>query len=82
MDIDQVMGRITGLYHSHTPVAIGVLVILLVLAVAKPKAATKLLLFALVMGVIFYMLAYLGQSMFTGVQHKDTMIHKSEDVLR
>jgi hypothetical protein len=50
---------------------------LIIVATAKPKDIYKFIVFAVIMGVVLYILSQLGDSTSTGLQQKDKMIYQT-----
>ena len=51
---------------------------LVIVSTAKPKDMYKFLVFAVIMGVILYIISHLGDTASTGLEQKDKMIHQSK----
>ena len=69
----------TGInYFQNHPIAIIILVVgLIIVSIAKPKYIYKFLVFAIIIGVIFYIISQLGESTSTALKTKDEMIHQT-----
>lgn len=78
MDFEKLVAIGVRFFHSHTVLAILLVVVLLVFSYLKPKQLLKLLIVGLVLGVAFYFLSLTAKTTLTGVQHEEEMIYKSE----
>jgi uncharacterized phage infection (PIP) family protein YhgE len=69
----------TGInFFQNYPIAVIILVVgLVIVSTAKPKDIYKFLVFAIIMGVIFYIISRLGESTSTGLDNKDEMIQQT-----
>ena len=69
----------TGInYLQGNPIAVIILVVgFVIVLTAKPKDIYKFLVFAVIMGVVFYIISQLGESTSTGLKQKDDMIHQT-----
>ena len=69
----------TGInYFQNHPIAVIILVVgLIIVSTAKPKDIYKFLVFAIIIGVIFYIISQLGESTSTALKIKDEMIHQT-----
>ena len=81
MDWENVIEKGITFFRSHTVVAAIIIVVLCVFGYLKPKEFFKLLLLAAALGVGFYIISLLADSMSSGLQQKDTMMHKSQEVV-
>ena len=77
MNIETLIAAGIAFYQNHTIPAVAILVVIAVIAFTKPKEIFKLLLVGLAIGVIFYLISYMGDSMSTGIEQKDALTHKS-----
>lgn len=68
---------LVGFFHSHTLLAVGILVALGVFAYLKPKAMFKLMAVVLVIGAIGYVTSFLLDLTSTGVKDKDKLMGNS-----
>ncbi len=70
----------TGInYFQNHPIAIIILVVgLIIVSTAKPKDIYKFIVFAVIMGVIFYIISQFGETASTGLKQKDEMIHQTQ----
>lgn len=67
-----------GFFQNYTIPAVVVLGVITVFALKKPKELFKLLLVGLAIGIIFYLITFMTDSMSTGIEQKDTLTHKSD----
>jgi len=69
----------TGLnYLQNHPVVVIILVVgLIIISTAKSKDIYKILVFAIIIGVIFYIISQLEESTSTALKIKDEMIHQT-----
>ena len=72
-----ILGR--SFFYQHTIIAICILVGLVAFACFKPKIVMKIGVFAMIMGVLFYIISLLGGTLSTGVKHKDTLTERSQE---
>lgn len=77
MNIETLIAAGITFYQNYTIPAVAILVVTAVIAFKKPKEIFKLLLVGLAIGVIFYLISFMGDSMSTGIEQKDTLTHKS-----
>lgn len=77
MNIETFIAAGITFYQTYTIPAVAILVAIAVIAFKKPKELFKLLLVGLAIGVIFYLISFMGDSMSTGIEQKDTLTHKS-----
>jgi hypothetical protein len=64
--------------QSH-PIAVIILVVgLVIVSTAKPKDVYKFIVFAVIMGVILYIISQFGEIASTGLKQKDEMIHQTQ----
>jgi hypothetical protein len=70
----------TGLnFLQNHPIAVIILVVgLVIVSTAKAKDIYKFLVFAVIMGVILYIISQFGNSASTGLKQKDEMIHQTQ----
>ena len=64
--------------QNHPIVAIILVVGLIVVFIAKPKGVYKFLIFAVIMGIILYIISQFGNLASTGLKQKDQMIHQTQ----
>jgi hypothetical protein len=77
MDFERLLNTGISFLQNH-PIAVIVLVVgLVIVSTAKPKDIYKFLVFAVMMGVVFYIISQLGESTSTGLDKKDQMIHQT-----
>lgn len=81
MDLDSLVRTAVHYFHQYTVVSLVFLAALAVFVFIKPKQAFKAAVFALVIGVMFYVISLVNDSMFSGVQQKDKMIKRSTDAI-
>lgn len=77
MNIETLLAAGIAFYQNYTIPAVAIFVVIAVIAFKKPKDFFKLLLVGLAIGVIFYLISFMGESMSTGIEQKDTLTHKS-----
>ncbi|MBC8316960.1 MAG: hypothetical protein H8E41_03575 [Desulfobulbaceae bacterium] len=77
MDMNTLLAAGITFFQNHTIPAVAILAVVAVMAFVKPKEIFKLLLVALTIGIIFYLISFMSDSMSTGIEHKDTLTHKS-----
>ena len=77
MNIETLLAAGITFYQKNTIPAVAIFIVLAVIAFKKPKEIFKLLLVGLAIGVIFYLISFMGESMSTGIEQKDTLTHKS-----
>ncbi len=77
MDIETLIAAGIAFYQNHTIPAVAILVVIAVIAFKKPKEIFKLLLVGLAIGVIFYLISFMSDSMSTGIEQKNVLTHKS-----
>ena len=75
MDIESLVSRLTDFYYSHTIVAIGLAVILLLLVCFRPKAMLKTAGLLLVLAVAVYFFTLFIDMAGSGRSQKKEMIH-------
>ena len=64
--------------QSH-PIAVIILVVgLVIVSTAKPKDVYKFIVFAVIMGVILYIISQFGEIASSGLKQKDEMIHQTQ----
>lgn len=81
MYVQKVLQLVFNFYHAYTPYAIGIIVVLAVLAWAKPKAMAKLV--ALVLAVLFvlYVGGLIKQGIDSSSEQKGEMVQKTEKAI-
>ena len=69
----------TGInFFQNYPIAVIILVVgLVIVSTAKTKDMYKFLVFAIIMGVIIYIISQFGGLTSTGLNQKDEMIHQT-----
>jgi hypothetical protein len=77
MNIETLIAAGIAFYQNHTIPAVAILVVIAVIAFKKPKEIFKLLLVGLAIGVIFYLISFMSDSMSTGIEQKNVLTHKS-----
>jgi hypothetical protein len=81
MDIKEIYDIAVGFIHGHTIIVISLVVALGVFIYYKPKAMFKVMILAVGVGLVFYIISLLGESMYEGVQKKEEMIHKTKKMI-
>ncbi len=69
-------------FQNHKAIALAIIGALCIFGYLKPKEFFKLLMLALFLGVVLYIVSLLGESATTGIEQKDQMMHKSEELLK
>jgi hypothetical protein len=77
MDIETLLAAGITFFQNYTIPAVAIFIVIAVIAFKKPKDFFKLLLVGLAIGVIFYLISFMGESLSTGIEQKDTLTHKS-----
>ncbi|NIQ95860.1 MAG: hypothetical protein GWO11_01630, partial [Desulfuromonadales bacterium] len=77
MDFDSIMARAIDLYHSYTPFAIILLIVVVLLTIFKTKTMFRFYLFVLFMAAVFYVLSYVAESVFTGAESRKSLSTKT-----
>lgn len=77
MNIETLIAAGITFFQNHTIPAVAILVVIAVITFKKPKEIFKLLLVGLAIGVIFYLISFMGDSMSTGIEQKNVLTHKS-----
>lgn len=77
MNFERLLNTGINFLQSH-PIAVIILVVgLVIFSTAKPKDIYKFLVFAIIIGVIFYIISQLGESTSTALKTQDEMIHQT-----
>ena len=77
MDFERLLNSGIYFFKSNPIVAFALVIGLIIVATAKPKDIYKFIVFAVIMGVVLYILSQLGDSTSTGLQQKDKMINQT-----
>ena len=77
MNIETFIAAGIAFCQNHTIPAVAILVVIAVIAFKKPKEIFKLLLVGLAIGVVFYLISFMSDSMSTGIEQKNVLTHKS-----
>jgi lipopolysaccharide export LptBFGC system permease protein LptF len=78
MNFERLLNTGINFLQSH-PIAVIILVVSLVIfSTAKPKDIYKFLVFAVIMGVILYIISQFGETASIGLQQKNEMIHQTQ----
>jgi len=78
MNFERLLNTGINFLQSH-PIAVIILVVgLVIVSTAKPKDIYKFLVFAVIMGVILYIISQFGETASTGLKQKDEMIHQTQ----
>lgn len=77
MNLDTLYAAGIGFFQNHTIPAVAILAVIAIITYVKPKAIFKILLLGAVIGLLFYLISFMTESMSTGIEHKDTLTHKS-----
>jgi hypothetical protein len=75
MDIESLVSRLTDFYYSHTVVAIGLAVVVLLLVCFRPKAMLKTAGLLLALAVAVYFFTLFIDMAGSGRSQKKEMIH-------
>jgi len=78
MYVQKVLHLVFNFYHAYTPYAIGIIVVLAVLAWAKPKAMAKLVGVVLLALFLLYVGGLIKQGIDSGTEKKTDMVHATE----
>lgn len=81
MNFETLISEVVGFFHTHTAIAVALIVALLILAYFKPKPMFKLLLFVFFAVAVFYVLSLFGESLQTGTQQKVRMNKKTLEAI-
>lgn len=79
MNFESLITAGSAFFQNHTIPAVAILAVIVVIAFIKPKEIFKLLLVGLAIGIIFYLIAFMNDSMSTGIEQKGTLTHKSRE---
>jgi L-asparagine transporter-like permease len=82
MYLQKLMEFVTHFYHTQTPYAIAILVVLVVLLFARPKTMAKLVGFIAVIVTLIYIAGLLKGGIDSGKQRKSDMTQKTEKQLK
>ncbi|MFO8048078.1 MAG: hypothetical protein R6U29_03500, partial [Desulfosudaceae bacterium] len=74
MDLNEALRLANNFFYTHTYLAIGIVVALVIITCWRPKQVLKILLTILAAAVIGYFLYYLGQAMLSGMSGKENLI--------
>ena len=77
MDFERFFNLAVNFLQAYPVLAVILVVGVVIVATAKPKDIYKFLVFAVIMGVVFYVISQLGESTSTGLNQKDEMIHQT-----
>lgn len=81
MDINALLAS-CQLFFQNNKITVAVIIAALALfSYLKPKIFSKLLMLALLLGVVLYIVSLLGESATTGIEQKDQMMYKSKEIL-
>ena len=78
MNFDRLMDYAHSLYNQYPVVIAVIALVLLFVACKKPKESFKFALLLLVMAAFFYAIGLFRDTLSTGTQNKDQMIHKTK----
>ena len=81
MDLDNLLQPVINFYHSNTVLALVILGVVVLLLCYKPKQVGKFSLVVAAVGLVFYLLSYLGDSMFTGVDNSTAITGRSKGAI-
>jgi len=81
MYLQKVLQFVVHFYHAYTPYAIGVIVILAILAWARPKSMAKLLGAVLIALFLLYVGGLIKQGIDSSSGKKSEMVHATEKQL-
>jgi len=82
MDFNALIEKCLLYFQNNKAIALAIIVALCLFGYLKPKQFFKLLMLSLFLGVVLYIVSLLGESTTTGIQQKDQMMHKSEELLK
>ncbi|MFO7983497.1 MAG: hypothetical protein R6V08_08610 [Desulfuromonadales bacterium] len=77
MNFDSFVSWTVGLYHSYPVFVILFLVVMAIMTIINPGLMFRFYLFVLFMAAIFYVLSYVADSAFTGVESRKALGTKS-----
>lgn len=81
MDIKEIYDIIIASIRGRTIIVICLVAALSLFIYYKPKAMFKIMLLALGIGVVFYIISLIGESIFEGVKEKEEMGHKTKKLI-
>lgn len=81
MDTKEIYDIIIAFICGHTLIVICSVAALSLFIYYKPKTMFKIMLLALGIGIVFYIISLMGESMFEGVQKKEEMGHKTKKLI-
>lgn len=81
MNTENLIATILVFFQTHLFISIAVAVLIGVLLFLRPGPMLKILVTLLFLGVIFYFIAIFGGALSTGVDQKEDMIHKTEEII-
>jgi len=81
MYLQKVLQLVVHFYHAYTPYAIGVIVVLAILAWARPKTMAKLIGVVLIALFLLYVGGLIKQGIDNGSEKKTEMVHSTEKAI-
>ncbi|MFZ5772251.1 MAG: hypothetical protein ACOY4W_12535 [Thermodesulfobacteriota bacterium] len=82
MDINALLASCQLFFQNNKITAAVIIAALALFGYLKPKIFSKLLMLALLLGVVLYIVSLLGESATTGIEQKDQMMYKSKEILQ
>ncbi len=76
--MDYILDTIIIFFQNNMIIGLIIAAVLIAVLIFRPGAVLKLLVVAVIFGIIFYAIALFTGSLERGVSDKDTMIHKTE----
>ena len=77
MNFERLLNTGSNFLQNHPMEVIILVVGLVIVSTAKPKDIYKFIVFAVIMGVILYIISQFGETASTGLKQKDEMIHQT-----
>ncbi|MDY6855221.1 MAG: hypothetical protein SWO11_11045 [Thermodesulfobacteriota bacterium] len=81
MDIKEIYDITIAFIRCHTIIVICLGAALSIFIYYKPKAMSKIMMLAVGIGIIFYIISLIGESIFEGVQKKEEMGYKTKRLI-
>lgn len=82
MDFNTLLESCQLYFQNNKWVALALIAALCVFGYLKPKQFFKLLILSLFVGAVLYIVSLLGESSTTGMEQKDQMLRKSQELLK
>ena len=81
MDFNTLIEKCQFYFQNNKAIAAVIIAALTIFVYLKPKIFFKLLMLALLLGVILYIVSLMGESTTTGIEQKGRMMYKSKEIL-